>query len=140
METFSYILVGLCIVLYRPVSRCIDNCETEIICIQIVFDNNNIIVFNRSTLRVLASPSMNFGGSYPQCQRRPQQEVLPDTTLQYSYWATSTSSPDHNMLSGITHSNYKQPRTYITNIYTYSLFAHILPRLTSKNVFPINLQ
>ncbi|XP_025411398.1 forkhead box protein D2-like isoform X3 [Sipha flava] len=47
----------------------------------------------------MASPSMTFGGSYPQCQRRPQQEVLPDTTLQYSYWATSTSSPDHNMLS-----------------------------------------
>lgn len=43
---------------------------------------------------------MNFGGSYPQCQRRPQQDVLPDTTLQYSYWASSTSSPDH-MLSGM---------------------------------------
>lgn len=43
---------------------------------------------------------MNFSGSYPQCQRRPQQEVLPDTTLQYSYWASSTSSPDH-MISGI---------------------------------------
>lgn len=47
---------------------------------------------------------MTFGGSYPQCQRRPQQDVLPDTTLQYSnsYWATSTSSPDHHnsMISG----------------------------------------
>lgn len=52
----------------------------------------------------LASQSMTFGGSYPQCQRRPQQEVLPDTTLQYSYWATSTSSPDH-MLSGIKNQN-----------------------------------
>lgn len=49
----------------------------------------------------LANQSMPFGGAYPQCQRRPQQEVLPDTTLQYSYWATSTSSPDHNLLSGI---------------------------------------
>lgn len=48
----------------------------------------------------LASQSMTFGGTYPQCQRRQQQEVLPDTTLQYSYWATSTSSPD-NMISGI---------------------------------------
>jgi len=48
----------------------------------------------------LASPIMSFGGTYPQCQRRQQQEVLPDTTLQYSYWATSTSSPDH-MISGL---------------------------------------
>ncbi|CAI6366280.1 unnamed protein product [Macrosiphum euphorbiae] len=46
----------------------------------------------------MASQSMTFGGTYPQCQRRQQQEVLPDTTLQYSYWATSTSSPD-NMIS-----------------------------------------
>jgi len=53
---------------------------------------------------VLANQNMTFGGSYPQCPRRPQQEVLPDTTLQYSYWATSTSSPDH-MISGIKYSN-----------------------------------
>lgn len=60
-----------------------------------------------SCIFVLASQSMNFGGSYPQCQRRPQQEILPDTTLQYSsYWATSTSSPDHNMI-GIKYSNYQ---------------------------------
>jgi hypothetical protein len=82
---------------------------------------------------------MTFGGSYPQCQRRPQQEVLPDTTLQYSYWATSTSSPDHNMLSGITHSDYKQPRTYNMDIYTYSSFTHIHLRLMSSNLFSINL-
>jgi len=58
-----------------------------------------------SSIMFLASPIMTFGGTYPQCQRR-QQEVLPDTTLQYSYWATSTSSPDH-MISGIQFSNHQ---------------------------------
>lgn len=53
---------------------------------------------------------MNFGGSYPQCQRRPQQDVLPDTTLQYSYWASSTSSPDH-MISG------KKTTIILNNLY-----------------------
>lgn len=49
-------------------------------------------------MHFLASPNMTFGGSYPQCQRQPQ-EVLPDTTLQYhSYW--TSNSPDH-MISGI---------------------------------------
>ncbi|XP_050534179.1 forkhead box protein D2-like [Daktulosphaira vitifoliae] len=53
---------------------------------------------NHNNYNHLPSPigaNMPFGGSYPQCQRRPQQEVLPDTTLQYPYWASSTSSPDH---------------------------------------------
>ncbi|XP_050431634.1 forkhead box protein L2-like isoform X2 [Adelges cooleyi] len=51
--------------------------------------------YNHHLPTTIANPSMPFGGSYPQCQRRPQQEVLPDTTLQYPYWASSTSSPDH---------------------------------------------
>lgn len=52
-----------------------------------------------------ASPNMTFGGSYPHCQRQPQQEVLPDTTLQYPYWGSSISSPDH-MISGINDLSY----------------------------------
>ncbi|VVC43238.1 Hypothetical protein CINCED_3A024715 [Cinara cedri] len=53
---------------------------------------------NYNHLPTSMSSQSHFSGSYPQCQRRPQQEFSPDTTRQYSsYWATltSTSSPDH---------------------------------------------
>jgi len=69
----------------------------------IMYYSTIFILFYELYYIFLASSNMTFGGTYPQCQRRPQQEVLPDTTLQYSYWATSTSSPDH-MISGIKYS------------------------------------
>jgi len=75
--------------------------QNLIICIIQLF----LFSFINCIIYFLASSNMPFGSTYPQCQRRPQQDVLPDTTLQYSYWATSTSSPDH-MISGIKYSNH----------------------------------